>query len=216
MAEKKEKLISAKKLPGILKKAYTKDEIQKKLISKIYIESDKKLISSFFSVEVSGQKEKKYKANLDVSYPKKEFKHLKSIAKSIKSNRCRFRIGPFAAVAGFVAFIVCSVLIFKNPVTKFLVTSGCQEIFGAKTTIDKVDVQLLGIKINITGLKIGNKNSKGGMKDLFDADIVLDVNLAQALRGKFVSERISVTNMVFGRVRTEKEGSCILPFNSKN
>lgn len=215
MAEKKEKLISAKKLPGILKKAYTKDEIQKKLISKIYIESDKKLISSFFNVEVAGQKVTKYKANLDVSYPKKEFKHLKSVAKAIKANRCRFRIGPFAAVAGFLAFIICSVLIFKNPVTKFLITSGCEEVFGAKTTIDKVDVQLLGIKINITGLKIGNKNSKDGMKDLFDANIVLDVNFAQALRGKFVSDHISVTDIKFGRERTEKEGSCILPLKSR-
>ena len=47
--QKTEKKISAGKLPGLLKKSYTKKDFDKKILKKLYVEEDKKLITSLFS-----------------------------------------------------------------------------------------------------------------------------------------------------------------------
>lgn len=215
---KKEKVVKkfpAKKLPSLFKKAYTEKEIEKKLLKKLYVESDKNLIKSLFTEKVQKGKKEKLKTDLTKEYTKSEIKHFKEVAKAIKKNKGRIRLVPLAAVVGFIAAIVIVVGIFKNPVAKKLIISGCENIFGAKTSIKSVNVKLLGITVDIKGLSIGNKDSDNGMKNLFDADITIDADLASALRGKFVSDKISVTNMEFGRERTEKEGSCLLPAKAK-
>ena len=42
------KPVSAKKLPSLLKKSYSEKKFEKKLLKKIYITDDKRLVSSFF------------------------------------------------------------------------------------------------------------------------------------------------------------------------
>ena len=213
--QKPAKKLPAEKLPPLFKKSYTEKEIEKKLLKKLYVESDKNLIKSLFTEKVQKGKKEKLKANLSLEYTKAEIKHFKEIAKSIKRNKGRIKLVPLAAVAGFIALLVVVVGIFKNPVAKKVIVASCEGVFGAKTSIKSVDIKLLGISIDIKGLAIGNKNSDDGMKNLFDADIKLNVDLASALRGKFVSDVVSVTNMEFGRERTSKEGSCLLPAKAK-
>lgn len=213
--QKPVKKLSAKKLPALFKKAYTEKELEKKLLKKLYVESDKKLVNSLFSEKIQKGKKEKLRADLSLEYTKAEIKHFKEIAKSIKRNKGRVRIVPLAAVAGFAALIVAAAGIFKNPVAKKIIVASCEGVFGAKTSVSSVDVKLLGIAIDIKGLSIGNRNSDSGMKNLFDADIKLNVDLASALRGKFVSDVVSVTNIEFGRERTASEGSCLLPAKAK-
>lgn len=215
---KKEKVVKklpAKKLPSLFKKAYTEKALEKKLLKKLYVAADKDLVKNLFTEKIQKGKTEKLKTDLTKEYTKSELKHFKEIAKSIKKNKGRVKLVPLAAVVAFIAALVIVVGIFKNPVAKKIIISSCEGIFGAKTSIKSVNVKLLGITIDIKGLSIGNKNSENGMKNLFDADITLDVDLASALRGKFVSDEISVTNMEFGRERTEKEGSCLLPAKAK-
>lgn len=216
--QKKEKVVKkipAKKLPSLFKKAYTEKAIEKKLLKKLYVAADKEAVKNLFTEKIQKGKTEKLKTDLTKEYTKSEIKHFKEIAKSIKTNKCRVKLVPLAAVLAFIAALVIVIGIFKNPVAKKVIVSSCEGIFGAKTSIKSVNVKLLGITIDIKGLSIGNKNSDNGMKNLFDADITLDVDLASALRGKFVSDEISVTNMEFGRERTEKEGSCLLPAKAK-
>lgn len=215
---KKEKVVKklpAKKLPSLFKKAYTEKAIEKKLLKKLYVAADKESVKNLFTEKIQKGKTEKLKTDLTKEYSKSEIKHFKEIAKSIKKNKGRVKLVPLAAVVVFIAALVIVIGFFKNPVAKKVIVSSCEGIFGAKTSIKSVNVKLLGITIDIKGLSIGNKNSENGMKNLFDADISLDVDLASALRGKFVSDEISVTNMEFGRERTEKEGSCLLPAKAK-
>lgn len=215
---KKEKVVKklpAKKLPSLFKKAYTEKAIEKKLLKKLYVAADKESVKNLFTEKIQKGKTEKLKTDLTKEYTKSEIKHFKEIAKSIKKNKGRVKLVPLAAVVVFIAALVIVIGFFKNPVAKKVIVSSCEGIFGAKTSIKSVNVKLLGITIDIKGLSIGNKNSENGMKNLFDADISLDVDLASALRGKFVSDEISVTNMEFGRERTEKEGSCLLPAKAK-
>lgn len=212
---KVEKKVSAKKLPSLFKKSYTEKEIEKKLLKKLYVEPDKDAVKSLFTEKILKGKTEKLRADLTKEYTKSEIKHFKKVAKEIKKNKGRVRFVPLAAVVGFIAAIVIVVGIFKNSVAKKLIVSGCEGVFGAKTSVKSVNVKLLGITVDVKGLSIGNKNSDGGMKNLFDADIKINASLASALRGKFVSDVVSVTNMEFGRGRTEKEGSCLLPSKAK-
>lgn len=215
---KKEKIVKkipAKKLPSLFKKAYTEKALEKKLLKKLYVAADKEAVKNLFTEKIQKGKTEKLKTDLTKEYTKSEIKHFKEIAKSIKKNKGRVKLVPLAAVVAFIAALVIVIGIFKNPVAKKVIISSCEGIFGAKTSIKSVNVKLLGITIDIKGLSIGNKNSENGMENLFDADITLDVDLASALRGKFVSDEISVTNMEFGRERTEKEGSCLLPAKAK-
>ncbi len=215
---KKEKIVKkipAKKLPSLFKKAYTEKALEKKLLKKLYVAADKEAVKNLFTEKIQKGKTEKLKTDLTKEYTKSEIKHFKEIAKSIKKNKGRVKLVPLAAVVAFIAALVIVIGIFKNPFAKKVIISSCEGIFGAKTSIKSVNVKLLGITIDIKGLSIGNKNSENGMENLFDADITLDVDLASALRGKFVSDEISVTNMEFGRERTEKEGSCLLPAKAK-
>lgn len=216
--QKKEKTVKkfpAKKLPSLFKKAYTGKNLEKKLLKKLYVEKDRVEVQALFTEKVQKGKTEKLKADFSKTYTKAELKHFKEVAKAIKKNKGRIKIVPLVAVVSFIAVIVIVVGIFKNPVAEKVIVMGCEGVFGAKTTVSSVDVKLLGISIDIKRLAIGNKNSENGMKDLFDADIKLSVSLSDALRGKFVSDVISVTNMEFGRERTEKEGSCLLPAKEK-
>ncbi|MBQ0051718.1 MAG: hypothetical protein KBT11_06575 [Treponema sp.] len=213
--QKPVKMVSAKKLPGLFKKAYTEKDLEKKLLKKLYVEADKKLVESLFTEKVVKGKKEKLCVDKTKEFSQKDVKHLKAVAKQIKKNKGRIKLVPLIAVCGFVAALVVVIGIFKNPVTKMVIKSGCEAVFGAKTTVKSVDVKLLGISIDVRGLSIGNKNSEDGMKNLFDANIKLNVSLSDALRGKFVSEVISVTDMEFGRERTAKEGSCLLPAKEK-
>ena len=207
--QKTEKKISAGKLPGLLKKSYTKKDFDKKILKKLYVEEDKKLITSLFSEKEKVKGTEKIFIAKDRQFTKKEFKNLKTIAKSIKKNGGRFKFVPFAACAGFIAVLVITVCLFKNPVLKWIIVSGCEGVFGAKTDVASVNAELLGIDITVNGLAIGDKSSENGMKNLFAAEkIQLSVSLSDALRGKFICDEISITGIDFGTDRTE---SCILP-----
>lgn len=204
--EKVQKKIPAKKLPGILLKTYTKSQFESKILSKIYIEEDKKLILSVFEED---EKKGTFAVSKEAEFDKDQFKKIEKIGKDIKANGARFKLIPFLAVACFVAALCITVTIFKNPVTKWLIESGCESVFGAKTEVSSVNVELTGISIKVNGLSVGDKNSEEGMKNLFVAEqIVLDVSLADALRGKFICNEISVTGMDFG---TDRKTSCLLP-----
>jgi len=206
---KVEKKVPARKLPGLLKKSYTKEAFEKKLLKKLYIESDKTLLKSVFSGKENVKGKDLICIPKDSEFSKKEFKQLKALAKDIKNNGPRFKLLPFAACAVFIASIVITVSVFKNPVAKYLIESGCEGVFGAKCEVGSVNVELTGISITINDLQIGNKNSEDGMKNLFVAEIIkLDVNLTKALRGKFHSDVIECTGMDFN---TDRTTSCLLP-----
>ncbi|MBR6914166.1 MAG: TIGR03545 family protein [Treponema sp.] len=214
-AKDAKKKIPAKKLPGLFRKKYTKEKFEKKILKKIYIESDSKLVESIFT-ETSTIKGKDYLfVNLEKELGKADFAQLKEIAKAINANKFRMKLVPLFAVIAFVAALVIVVTTFKNPIAKKIIKSSCESIFEAKTDIRAVDVQLLGISIRVSGIAIGDKDSKeyGYKKNLFEAEkITVDMNFTQALRGKAIINDISAEGMKFG---TDRTTSCYIPPKEK-
>ena len=75
---KEQKKFPAKKLPGLLKKVYRADKIEKTLYKKIYISSDLALVKSLF--EENPGKAGTVRIPLDKMIAKSDFKRLKAIA----------------------------------------------------------------------------------------------------------------------------------------
>ncbi len=207
--ESNEKTFPRKKLPTMMKKAMTSRAFEKKLLSKLYVEDDRKFVKSLFTEEFQkGKKKQKtlVRIPLGKEFSKSEIKRLKELSKQIKKNKGRIKFVPLLACASVIAVIAIVVGLFKNIVAKKAIIAACETIFYAKTDISRVRVKLLGISLKIDGIAIGNKNDV--MKNLFEAEnITMQVNLTQALRGKFVAEDFSVNGMRFG---TDRKTSCEL------
>ena len=193
------KKIPAKKLPGLLKKVYKADKIEKVLYKKIYISSDKALVKSLF--EDNPAKAGTVRIPLDKMIPKADFKRLKAIAKDVKKNKGSFKLVPFIATVSFVAAVVILFITFKNPLAKKGMIMGMQKVFGARTDIASVNVELLKATITVRDLQQANANEP--MKNLFQIDKTeIKFNLTEALRGKFDAQNIEVTGLQIGTDRT--------------
>ena len=209
--EELKKPVPMRKIPKVFRKKYTERAIEKRLLKKIYIDSDRKLVKSLFTEKAVRGKKEFYSVDLGREIEKRDLRQLKAIAKAIKKNKVRVKFAPLIAAVASVAFVCIVVSIFKNPIAKKIIKSGCEAVFEAKTDIRSVNVELLGISLKVRGLEIGDKNSKeyGYKKNLFEAeDITLDMDFTQALRGKAIINEISVTGMKFG---TDRQNSCYIP-----
>lgn len=203
--KKEPKTIPAKKLPGLLKKVYRADKIEKVLYKKIYISSDKTLVKSLF--QDNPAKPGTVRIPLDKMIPKADFKRLKLIAKDVKKNKGSFKLLPFIATVSFVAAVVLAVIAFKNPIAKKGLTMGMQKVFCARTDIARVNVEILKATITVNGLEQANANEP--MKNLFEIDKTeIKFNLTEALRGKFDAQNIEVTGLKIG---TDRKYSGELP-----
>ncbi|QTQ13597.1 TIGR03545 family protein [Treponema parvum] len=203
--KKPTKSLSAKKLPALLKKAYTQKTIEKKLFDKIYIDDDKKFLASFF-------KDQKGIVRIppETLISAADFKRLKLIAKEVKKQKGGINPVPFAAIVIACVAICLTVTIFKNVIVKRAITAGMQQVFGAKTDIQSVDVKIFQSSLTVTGLAQANKNEP--MKNIFEVgSIKVDFNLTQLLRGKFDAEDISAMDILFG---TDRKTSGELPLKT--
>ena len=169
------------------------------LYKKIYISSDAALVKSLF--EDNPAKPGTVRIPLDKMIVKSDFKRLKLIAKDVKKNKGSFKLIPFIATAAFVAAVVFAVITFKNPLAKKGLTMGMQKIFGARTDIARVNVEIFKATITINGLQQANANEP--MKNLFEIEKTeVKFNLTEALRGKFDAQNIEVTGLKIGTDRT--------------
>lgn len=197
--KKEPKKVSAKKLPGLLKKVYKADKIEKILYKKIYISSDKALVKSLF--EDNPAKEGTVRIPLDKMIPASDFKRLKAIAKDVKKNKGSFKLLPFVATVAFFAAVVILFIAFKNPLAKKGMIMGMQKVFGARTDIASVNVELLKATITVRDLQQANASSP--MKNLFQIEKTeIKFNLTEALRGKFDAQNIEVTGLQIGTDRS--------------
>ncbi len=207
MGKKKAEIdISIKKLPKIYKRSYKSKKLKRKVLSKIHIPQDREFVEALFEADENPKKNNNLAIKKDRTFSKSEIKKLKAIAKDIKSHKFRIKLLPLIASLSFIAAVVIFSLIFKNPLLKKALITGCQSAFEAKTEINYLDVSFINTRITIKGIAIGNKESE--YKNIFEADkLELDFNIVQALRGCFVCENMECSGM---RFNTDRKTSCIL------
>lgn len=194
-----------KKIPSLFRKKYTAKKLEKKIYKKLYVPDDKKYVKSLFTeVEKKGAKQipiYAIPADKVEQLAKKDMKRLKLLAKQIKSQKGRVNFVPlFVTIAFIVAIPVCFSM-FKNVIIKKALTVVCENIFEAKTDIEKVDFKFLDSSLKIKKVEIANKNDY--MKNLVDiGSITIDFDLGQLLRKRFVADELSVLDVNTGTERT--------------
>lgn len=206
---KQEKMIPAKKLPKILKKNYSRRKLNK-LLKHIYVASHKEMVQNLFVP--NPKKEGKFYIPRDQQFPKTQFAKLKKIGKDVASQKFSIKIVPLAAVVVTITVAVMAVCTFKNVIARKALTAAMQGIFGAKTDIGYINVEIFGSSIFIKDLAQGFKDDP--MKNLFQFDkVAVDFNLTQLLRGKFDLENIAVEGI---NVMTPRKTSAALPQKEKS
>lgn len=200
-AKKQPKLAKAK-VPSIFKKKYTKKALEKRVYKRIYVPADKTFIQSLF--KETGKNKKGvalYSIPQETLLEKKDQTKLKTIAKEIRSQKGRIRWVPLIAAISTIAIIAILFTTFKNRIIKRAIQNTCESIFEAKCDIDRVDFRLFAASFRLDGLQIANKDEP--MKNLFSLDtIILDFDLTQALRGRFITDEVRVSGMATNTDRT--------------
>ena len=205
--EKAIKMLSAKKLPPMFKKQYAEKDFNKKILKKIYIQTDEEFIKRHFAPAKDKKGRDVLAVDLTSSLPKSDVIKFKLLAKQIKAQKSGIKFVPLLAVVIFIAATGICVTLFKNIVLKKVMVSAMQGIFSAKTDIAKVDLQIFKSSLEIIGLEQADKDSP--MKNLFQIDkIGFDFNLTELLKGKFDAENMEVTGVAIG---TDRKTSGELP-----
>ncbi len=194
-----------KKIPSLFRKKYTAKKLEKKIYKKLYVPDDKKYVKGLFTeVEKKGAKQipiYAIPADKAEQLAKKDMKRLKLLAKQIKKQKGRVNFVPLIVTIAFIAAIPICFSMFKNVIIKKAITVACENIFEAKTDIEKVDFKFLDSSLKIKKIEIANKNDY--MKNLVDiGSITIDFDLGQLLRKRFVADELSVLDVNTGTERT--------------
>lgn len=110
----KKKIVSVKKLSRFYKKTYTTDSFEKKILQKLFIESDKNLISKLFITKKDKNNNNVVVLNQDLTITKTELTRCKKIAKEIKAQKGGIKLVPLAAAACFFFNCCYFVLFFQK------------------------------------------------------------------------------------------------------
>ena len=205
--KKEAKKFPAKKMPGMFKKSYSEKKLEKKVLNRLYVPSDKKEVMALFEKGANAKKPELMAMSRERQFTKAELKHFKSLSKQIKAQKSIFSFVPFAAVVGIIVGVGVIVTAFKNPIAKKVLVSVCESMAGAKTEIRSVNLEIFGTSLTVNHISVGNKNSE--MKNIFEAEkIEVAFSLTQALRGRFDCKNIEVSGMAFN---TDRTTSCRLP-----
>ena len=201
---KKKKREKKVKLARIWKKKYSPRRFNRKILKKLYIPSDKELIKGYFVQEDNGNPKKdKFYIPLErqKKFTKKELKHLKVLAKQIKKQKGRVRLVPLIAALSVIFLILFFFLTMKNVLIKKVIKNLCETQFEARCDIAYLDLALLDSSFTVKGFEIANKDKP--MKNIFSLDsLVIDFDLTQLLKKKFVAEEFSVEEIAVDSDRT--------------
>ncbi len=203
--EKKIKLVSAKKLPGLFKKKYNQKTLEKKLLKNIDVPADREMVQNLF--KPYEKKPGLLAADLTVQMEKSQIKKFKKLAKDIKSRKFGFKLIPFAAVVIFISALCIGVFLFKDIAVKKAIVTAMQSAFDAKTDIDYVHLEIFNSKLQVKNLQQASSDDE--MKNLFQiADFTVDFNLTEALRGKVDIENITLGEVLINTDR-KKSGKLV-------
>jgi len=206
-AKKAPKTVEADNLPKIFRKDYPAKKFEKKILKKISIDSDQKLVKSLYEKKTDDTGREIYTVDLTKPVEQKNVQRLKIVAKQIKKQKGAVKLVPLLATLIFLVVVGITVTTFKNIIVKRVIISSMQSVFLAETNVSKVDVQFIKSSLEIKGIQQTNKDNPKFNIFAVD-DIKLDFNLNDLLRGKFHVEKIGVEGVSVGSER-KKEGRLI-------
>lgn len=206
-AKKAPKTVDAEKLPKMFRKNYPAKKFEKKILRKVFIESDKKLVLSLYEKTKDENDKEIYTVDLSKEVELKNVQRLKIVAKQIKKQKGTVKFVPLFATLIFLSAVGIGVTMFKNVIVKKAIVSAMEGIFRAETNVGKVNFQIFGSSLQVKDLQQTNKDNP--KFNLFSIEnIEMDFNLTDLLRGKLHAETLAVEGVAIGTER-KKEGRLI-------
>lgn len=190
------------KIPALFRKRYDERKYRKKILGKLFVPADKKLVESLFS-EVADPKTGKKAWTVEISRvtDPATAKRLARIAKDIKRQKGRVNVTSIAAAAVCVIALVLVLGVFRNAIARVAIVSAMEGAFGARCDIADIDVNIPAASFRLEGLAVANRSSP--MKNLFGVGhLELRFNLLEATRGHLVSDAVEITGVTWGTDRT--------------
>lgn len=211
--KKAPKTVKAEKLPKMFRKNYPVKKFEKKILRKVYIDSDTKLILSLYEKTKDEKDREIYKVDLTKEVELKNVKRLKIVAKQIKKQKGAVKLVPLLATVIFLAAVGITVTTFKNVIVKKAIISAMESAFRAETNVGKVNFQIINSSLQIKNIQQTNKDNP--KFNLFSIEnIEMDFNLTDLLRGKLHAETLAVEGVAIGTER-KKEGRLITKTKDK-
>lgn len=189
------------KLPKLFKKKYSEKKLKNRVLKKIYIPADKKLVQSLLVSGKDSKGRKIYSFDAQKASPPATLRKLKVIAKDLKKQKGRVKVVNLLASVICVIVIFAGVALFRNVLARKLITGAMENTFGAVCDIGRIDFDIFNTRFVMEDLEQANRSKP--MTNLFEIGrFELYFNLLEMTRGKLVSENVEITGIRAGTERT--------------
>ncbi|WP_020612088.1 hypothetical protein [Sediminispirochaeta bajacaliforniensis] len=189
-----------KKLPKRFRKALSQKQLQKKILSRIHLPKEKELVRSLYKQGDDGR------FRMEMPQDPGTAKHLKKIAKAIGKNKGMVTTWKLAILLIPIAAVLVFSLFFVDRLTQHGIEQSLEGIFGAQVDAEEVDLSLFSGRISLASLTVADEEKP--MKNLFElGPTVIDIDLSQLLKRRFIIERAESRSILFG---TDRQVSGVL------
>jgi uncharacterized protein (TIGR03545 family) len=189
------------KAPKLFKPEIKESRFKKKILSRIYIESDRDFLQGLYSPGPQGF----YRRHPELN--DEEAGRLKALARSIKKNRGVVRTGKVSLIAILVAGVLVFNFAFKNRLLDRGLERALEAVFSAKADVDDLDFRLLSGRLFFSHLVVADRDQP--LRNLFELGATeIDLNTNELLKGKAVLSNLESREI---RWHTPREISGALP-----
>ena len=189
------------KVPKLFKPDIKERRFKKKILRRIYIESERDFLLRLYSLGSEGR----YTRSAELS--NEEAKRLKALARSIKKNRGVVRTGKLSLVAILVAGILVFNFAFKNRLLERGLERALEAVFSARAEVNGLDFRILGGRLSFDHLSVADEDQP--MRNLFELGATeVDLNTGELLKGKVVISNLESRQISW---QTPRDSSGALP-----
>ena len=169
--------------PKYLKKSYTRENMEKKVLKRVQLGHDREFLDALFITGDGGE------LSLKGDLTKEETTRLKKIVKEIKAGRGGVRMIPLVIIAVLVGASLIFSLFFKDPLADRLTEKYLGELNGATVDVDGLHLSLVNLEISWDKVQVADPdNLTRNMAEL--GSTVLKLNSLALLEKKFVADSI--------------------------
>jgi uncharacterized protein (TIGR03545 family) len=189
------------KSPKLFKTEIKERRFEKKILRRIYIESEREFLLRLYSKEPDGR----YRRSPDLS--EEDNKRLKELARSIKKNKGVVRTGKISLIAVLVAALLVFNFVFKNRMLERALERGLEAVFSARAEVEQLDFRILAGRLFFDRLTVADREQP--LRNLFELGATqVDLNTRELLKAKVVVANLAAREI---RWHTPRQSSGALP-----
>jgi len=171
------------KVPKLFQTELSEKHFRKKVIGRIYIESERLFVLGLYRKGADGRYRRPEQLSTE------DTKRLQQLARSIKKNRGVLRTGKVSLLAIVIAAILVFNFVFKNRLLEQALERGLESVFSARAEVSDLDFRILSGRIFFARLSVADREQP--FRNLFELGATeVDLNTAELLKAKVV-----VTNL---------------------